>query len=112
MMADLEGIASAVIEGKREIVTAKSSTRPIEEKVHPGDILNKGPDRGDVGDGRSFRSNEFYVPEVLIAARAMHAGMAILQPLLSRGRRQAARRSPCSAPSRATCTTSARTWWP
>jgi 5-methyltetrahydrofolate--homocysteine methyltransferase len=34
--------------------------------------------------GTKFRANEFYVPEVLIAARAMHAGMDILQPLLTK----------------------------
>jgi len=33
--------------------------------------------------GRRFKANEFYVPEVLIAARAMHAGMDIVNPLLA-----------------------------
>jgi len=33
--------------------------------------------------GTKFKNNEFYVPEVLIAARAMHAGMDILKPLLT-----------------------------
>jgi 5-methyltetrahydrofolate--homocysteine methyltransferase len=33
--------------------------------------------------GRDFKAGVLYVPEVLIAARAMHAGMAILRPLLS-----------------------------
>jgi 5-methyltetrahydrofolate--homocysteine methyltransferase len=34
--------------------------------------------------GKKFKNNEFYVPEVLIAARAMHAGMDIIQPLLAK----------------------------
>ncbi len=33
--------------------------------------------------GRRFKANEFYVPEVLLAARAMHAAMDILKPLLA-----------------------------
>ena len=33
--------------------------------------------------GKKFKNNEFYVPEVLIAARAMGAGMEILEPLLA-----------------------------
>ena len=32
--------------------------------------------------GRRFKNNIFHVPEVLIAARAMHAGMDVLKPLL------------------------------
>jgi 5-methyltetrahydrofolate--homocysteine methyltransferase len=35
--------------------------------------------------GVRFKNNEFYVPEVLIAARAMHAGMSIIKPLLAAG---------------------------
>lgn len=34
--------------------------------------------------GIKFKNNEIYIPEVLIAARAMHAGMAILRPILSK----------------------------
>jgi len=33
--------------------------------------------------GKKFKANEFYIPEVLIAARAMHAAMDIIKPLLS-----------------------------
>ncbi len=80
-MADLEGIASAVIEGKREVVTQKVK-QAIDEKVHPGDILTKGLIAGMAVIGDRFRKNEVYVPEVLIAARAMRAGMGILEPLL------------------------------
>jgi len=33
--------------------------------------------------GRKFKANEMYIPEVLIAARAMHAAMDIIKPMLS-----------------------------
>jgi 5-methyltetrahydrofolate--homocysteine methyltransferase len=83
-MADLQGIATAVIEGKRDIVTQKVN-QAVAEKVHPGDILNKGLIAGMAVIGDRFRKNEVYVPEVLIAARAMKAGLAILEPLLVKG---------------------------
>jgi 5-methyltetrahydrofolate--homocysteine methyltransferase len=37
--------------------------------------------------GVLFKNNEIYIPEVLIAARAMHAGMAVLKPILSKSTR-------------------------
>ena len=46
------------------------------------EILDKGLISGMSVVGEKFKKNEFYVPEVLIAARAMHAGMEILRPLL------------------------------
>ncbi|MDZ7837993.1 MAG: B12-binding domain-containing protein [Actinomycetota bacterium] len=33
--------------------------------------------------GKKFKANEMYIPEVLIAARAMHAAMDIIKPLLT-----------------------------
>jgi 5-methyltetrahydrofolate--homocysteine methyltransferase len=54
----------------------------LEEGVSAGDILHKGliPAMGEVG--RLFEEGEYFVPEMLIAARAMKAGLAIIQPLL------------------------------
>src|SRR4030042_6201060 len=46
-------------------------------------ILNEGLIAGMSVVGEDFKYNILYVPEVLIAARAMKAGMAILKPLLS-----------------------------
>ena len=61
--------------------------------------------------GEDFKHNILYVPEVLIAARAMKAGMAVLKPLLSAQRTgdQCRRAFWSWAPCAATCTTSART---
>jgi len=47
------------------------------------EILDKGLIAGMSVVGEDFKYNVIYVPEVLIAARAMKAGMAVLQPLLS-----------------------------
>ncbi|MDD2503666.1 MAG: corrinoid protein [Clostridia bacterium] len=54
----------------------------VDEGVEPADILNKSLIVGMGEIGELFKNNEVYVPEVLIAARAMKAGMAIIKPLL------------------------------
>ena len=49
----------------------------------PIEILNEGLLSGMNVAGRKFKANEMCIPEVLIAARAMHAAMGILKPLLT-----------------------------
>jgi 5-methyltetrahydrofolate--homocysteine methyltransferase len=49
----------------------------------PQEVLNEGLIAGMSVVGEDFKHNVLYVPEVLIAARAMKAGMAVLKPLLS-----------------------------
>ncbi len=51
--------------------------------VPPGSIINQGMIPGMDVVGELFRTNQYYVPEVLISARAMKTGMAILRPLLA-----------------------------
>lgn len=81
-MADLKGIAEAIIKGDRDTTKAKVE-EAIKEKVPPEQILSEGLTAGMSVIGARFKKNEVYVPEVLIAARAMKAGMELLQPLLS-----------------------------
>ncbi|HNQ34736.1 MAG TPA: corrinoid protein [bacterium] len=80
-MADLQAIANGVISGKAADVKNLVEAA-IKEGVGAGDILKKGLIAGMDVVGVKFRANEFYVPEVLIAARAMNAGMEVLQPEL------------------------------
>jgi len=54
----------------------------IKEKIDVGKILNEGLIAGMQVVGTKFKNNEFYVPEVLIAARAMNQAMTILEPLI------------------------------
>jgi len=56
--------------------------KALEEKLTPKEILENGLIKGMSIIGGKFKRNEVYVPEVLIAARAMHAGMDILRPKL------------------------------
>ncbi len=81
-MADLQALADALIRGDRD-TTAQLTQQAIDEGVLPQDILNKGLIAGMAVVGERFKNNEFYVPEVLIAARAMHAGMDLIKPLVT-----------------------------
>ena len=81
MSSTLEQITEQLIKGKANDVKALVQ-KAIDEKVKPADILNKGLLAGMSIVGERFKKNEVYVPEVLIAARAMKAGTEILKPLL------------------------------
>jgi len=82
-MADLEGIKESLIKGDANKVKELVGTA-VKENALVGDILNQGLIAGMNVVGTKFKNNEFYVPEVLIAAQAMHAGMEILEPLLEK----------------------------
>ena len=81
-MADFQGIAESLIKGNRDRV-GELVQQAVDEGVGPSEILNEGLVAGMNVVGAKFKANEFYVPEVLIAARAMKAGMAIIKPLLA-----------------------------
>lgn len=80
-MEILKELAESIISGsapKAESLT----TRALESGITPAAVLNEGLIAGMNVVGVKFKANEFYVPEVLIAARAMKAGMKILRPKL------------------------------
>lgn len=54
----------------------------IEEGIDPKEILNEGLLSGMMKIGERFKNNEVFVPEVLVAARAMNAGLTVLEPKL------------------------------
>ncbi len=81
-MADLQAIAAALIAGKRDDVV-QYVKQALEENVPVEQILNEGLVAGMNVVGEKFKNNEFYVPEVLIAARAMKAGMELIKPKLA-----------------------------
>ena len=80
-MADLKAISELLQKGKAKDVSAQVEAA-LKEGVSPKDILEKGLISGMAVIGEKFKNNEIYVPEVLIAARAMNKGMAILEPAL------------------------------
>ena len=107
-MADLAALTAAVEAGNRTAAVAETQAA-IDAGVDPKTVLDAMTAAMDVV-GRKFQEGELYVPEMLIAARAMKAGTEILEPRPRRGRRRCPSSGRSSAPSRATSTTSARTW--
>ena len=82
-MADiLAKIASELYEGEDETVV-ELVQKALDQGMAPGEILQGGLISGMDEVGQDFKSGELFVPEVLIAARAMHAGMNVLRPLLT-----------------------------
>ncbi|MDD4872988.1 MAG: corrinoid protein [Kiritimatiellae bacterium] len=81
-MSKLDQIAESLMKGKANDVKALVE-QVLKEGENPGKILNDGLLKGMSVIGERFKKNEVYVPEVLIAARAMKAGMQILQPKLT-----------------------------
>ena len=57
--------------------------KALDEGIEPSEILTNGMIAGMNIVGTKFKNNEIYVPEVLIASRAMKAGMEILRPILT-----------------------------
>lgn len=78
----LKTLAEAVVAGDAE--AAKSKTEEaLQKKVSAEDILNQGLISGMNTISEQFKNNEIFIPEVLVAARAMKAGMSIIRPLLA-----------------------------
>jgi 5-methyltetrahydrofolate--homocysteine methyltransferase len=81
-MADFDKISEMLQKGKAKDVEAMVK-EALDGGAGAGDILEKGLIAGMAVIGDKFKKNEVYVPEVLIAARAMNAGMKVLEPVLA-----------------------------
>ncbi|NJD18221.1 MAG: cobalamin-binding protein [Gemmatimonadetes bacterium] len=81
-MRPLGELAQALIQGDRRRVE-ELTAEALAASIHPGVILDDGLLAGMKVVGERFRVREIFLPEVLMAARAMHAGMALLEPLLA-----------------------------
>ena len=80
-MALLNEISEKLQAGKAKDVVALVQ-QAIDEGIPAETILNEGLLSGMNVIGEKFKNNEIYVPEVLVAARAMSKGSALLKPLL------------------------------
>ncbi|HOF02446.1 MAG TPA: corrinoid protein [Atribacterota bacterium] len=81
-MMDFKDISNALQRGEAERVAELVRTA-LAEQCPPQDILEEGLIDGMNIIGLKFKNNEIYLPEVLIAARAMYAGMDVLNPKLT-----------------------------
>ncbi|MGE5841782.1 MAG: corrinoid protein [Deltaproteobacteria bacterium] len=83
MMIDGEKFFQSLLEGETEKVKTL-----VQEVLDAGEsaerVLKEGLIQAMDRVGVRFKNGELYIPEVLLAARAMHAGMAILKPILSK----------------------------
>jgi 5-methyltetrahydrofolate--homocysteine methyltransferase len=81
-MADFEAMTQAVVKGDRKLATELTQAA-IDEGVDPQKIVEDGlvPGMSIIGD--KFKRNEVFVPEMLIAARAMKEAMTLIEPLLT-----------------------------
>lgn len=80
-MQSMDQICQALMKGRAPEVK-QLVQKALDEGVAPATVLNQGLLQGMGIIGEKFKKNEVYVPEVLIAARAMKAGMEILKPKL------------------------------
>jgi 5-methyltetrahydrofolate--homocysteine methyltransferase len=78
---NLENISLSLQKGKAKDVKVLVQ-EALDNNVTPKTILNEGLIKGMGIIGTKFKNNEVFVPEVLVAARAMNAGLEILRPVL------------------------------
>jgi len=82
-MADINGLAEAIIQGNQNKVVELTRTA-LDEGVTAKKLLDDGFIAGMEVLGKRFKKNEVYIPEVLIAARAMKSAMELLKPELAK----------------------------
>lgn len=80
-MSIIDDICEFVQKGRAKNVKELVATA-LQDGVKPADILNKAMIPAMSVIGGKFKNNEIYVPEVLIAARAMNMGLEVLRPAL------------------------------
>jgi 5-methyltetrahydrofolate--homocysteine methyltransferase len=78
----LQQIADKLYDGDADAISSLTQ-QALDGGMTPGEVLKGGLLKGMDRVGVDFRAGDLFVPEVLIAARAMHAGMDILKPLLT-----------------------------
>jgi 5-methyltetrahydrofolate--homocysteine methyltransferase len=89
-MSDLfEPIFACILEGDNKGIKA-AVQKALDSGLEPGTILNQGMINAMSEVGKRFEEGEYYVPEMLISARAMKEGLELLRPLLIQQKVQSA----------------------
>lgn len=81
-MPNFEELSNAVISGNEAKVKELTKSL-VDQGVDPLEIINQGLVAGMTVVGTRFKAGDMFVPEVLMAARSMHAGMDIVKPLIA-----------------------------
>ena len=82
-MVDLSLLSQAIDEGDRE-KTVQLTTEALGAKTSPQDIVTHGLQAGMAVVGEKFSSGEYFLPDMLMAARAMKAALEVLKPSLGK----------------------------
>ena len=88
-MAELSELSTAILDGDLKMATDLTQ-QLLDQGVAPNVIVSDGLIVGMTEVGRLFKANEYYVPEVLISARAMKGSMGLVRPLMAEGERETA----------------------
>jgi 5-methyltetrahydrofolate--homocysteine methyltransferase len=78
----IKEIFDSILEGSQKVTVTKVN-EALAQGIGPAEILNDGMVAAMAEVGRLFEEGEYFVPEMLIAARAMQNGLAILKPRLA-----------------------------
>jgi len=83
----LQSLAEAVVDGDEEMVS-ELTEKALSEGLEPLSIINDGLTKGIQIVGANFAAGKFYLPDLLIGAKAMDAGIKILEPLMTGSNRE------------------------
>ena len=83
MHEKIQDIYNAILDGNTLACTAGVQAA-LDEKLDPADILNEGMVAAMREVGKRFEEGDYFVPEMLIAARAMQSGLVLLKPHLKK----------------------------
>lgn len=86
-MADLEGIKDAVITGKTKEIVSLVQTA-LDAGADPQSIIDNYLIEAMKEVGARFEANKIFVPEMMISARTMQNGLAVIEPLISESDKQ------------------------
>jgi 5-methyltetrahydrofolate--homocysteine methyltransferase len=81
METSLRQIYQSILDGNNSEIASQVKSA-LETGIAPKQVLDEGMVAAMAEVGRLFEQGEYYVPEMLIAARAMQTGLAVLKPLL------------------------------
>ena len=81
MSQEIQELFDAILAGNADLATEKVQTA-LDADLEPSQILNQGMIAAMAEVGERFENGEYFVPEMLIAARAMQHGLALLKPHL------------------------------
>lgn len=84
MAPDMGKISEAIVRGDQSVVKEEVA-RCLQAGIDPGLILQKGLIAGMEIVGDRFKRDEIFMPELMIAGRAMNAGLDVLDPVLGQG---------------------------